>query len=122
MKQPFLMGAALLLGVSHAPAHADCMTEPFSIPYWGVSTVTAMSARSGEPCSVRGVTGGASVISSVQVSAPPRNGTATVGDGDAVWYRSQPGFTGEDAFEFTMSGTSDGRPGTSTVRVQVTVR
>ena len=44
------------------------------------------------------------------------------GDGDAVWYRSQPGFTGADAFEFTMSGTSDGRPGTSTVRVQVTVQ
>ena len=69
-----------------------------------------------------GVTGGASIISSVQVSAPPRNGSATVGDGYAVWYRSQPGFTGADAFEFTMSGTSDGRPGTSTVRVQVTVQ
>jgi hypothetical protein len=45
-----------------------------------------------------------------------------VGQGYAVWYRSQPGFTGADAFEFTMSGTSDGRPGTSTVRVQVTVQ
>ena len=113
---------ALMLTMACSAARAACATEPFSIPYWGVSTVTAMSATSGEPCSVRGVTGGASVISSVQVSAPPRNGTATVGDGDAVWYRSQPGFTGEDAFEFTMSGTSDGRPGTSTVRVQVTVR
>lgn len=113
---------ALMLTMACSAARAACATEPFSIPYWGVSTVTAMSATSGEPCSVRGVTGGASVISSVQVSAPPRNGTATVGDGDAVWYRSQPGFTGEDAFEFTMSGTSDGRLGTSTVRVQVTVR
>ena len=54
--------------------------------------------------------------------APPRNGTATVGDGDASLVPLQPGFTGADAFEFTMSGTSDGRPGTSTVRVQVTVQ
>jgi|tagenome__1003787_1003787.scaffolds.fasta_scaffold20841971_3 hypothetical protein len=35
--------------------------------------------------SVWGVTGGNSIISSVQVSAAPRNGTATVGQGDAVW-------------------------------------
>jgi hypothetical protein len=111
---------ALMLTMASNAARAACASEPFSIPYWGVSTVTAMSATSGEPCSVRGVTGGESVISSVQVSA--RNGTASVGEGDAVWYRSQPGFTGADAFEFTMSGTSDGRPGSSTVRVQVTVQ
>jgi hypothetical protein len=119
--RPILLAAATLLG-AHAPAYADCVTEPFSIPYFGGSAVTAMAARSGEPCSISGVTGGMSTISSVEVSAPPRNGTATVGQGYAVWYRSQPGFTGADVFEFAMSGTTEGRPGTSTVRVQVTVQ
>ena len=122
MRPILLTAAALMLGAANGPAYADCITEPFSIPYFGGSAVTAIAARSGEPCSISGVTGGASTISSVEVSAPPRNGSATVGQGYAVWYRSQPGFTGADAFEFTMSGTSDGRPGTSTVRVQVTVQ
>ncbi len=122
MRSIFLTAAVLMLGAAHAPAYADCITEPFSLPYFGGSAVTAIAARSGEPCSISGVTGGASTISSVEVSAPPRNGSATVGQGYAVWYRSHPGFTGVDAFEFTMSGTSGGRPGTSTVRVQVTVQ
>ena len=47
------------------------------------------------------------------MSAPPRNGSVTVGQGYTVWYGSRPGFTGADAFEFTMSGTSEGRPGTT---------
>ena len=73
--------------------------------------VTAMSVTSGEPCSISTNTGGTSIISSIQVSAPPRNGTARTGEGDAVWYQSRPGFIGSDAFEFTVAGTTDGRPG-----------
>jgi hypothetical protein len=119
MRGSFLFSVLL---VAAQPAGAACMSEPFSIPYWGVNGVTAMAVTSGESCSVSGVTGGNSIISSVQVSTAPRNGTATVGQADAVWYRSHPGFTGADLFEFTMSGASDGRPGSSTVRVQVTVQ
>jgi hypothetical protein len=113
--------AVLLLGASHGPLHAACASEPFTIPYWGVNGVTAMAVSSGEPCSIPSLTGGTSMINAMQVSAPPRNGTARVGN-DAVWYQSHPGFVGPDAFEFTVSGTTDGRPGSSTVRVQVTVQ
>jgi hypothetical protein len=34
MKSIPLTAAALMLGAAHAPAYADCILEPFSIPYF----------------------------------------------------------------------------------------
>jgi hypothetical protein len=42
MRSILLTAAALMLGGAHAPAYADCITEPFSIPYFGGSAVTAI--------------------------------------------------------------------------------
>ncbi|MGB8826819.1 MAG: Ig-like domain-containing protein [Pseudolabrys sp.] len=51
---------------------------------------------------------------------PARNGSASVA-GDAVLYQSQPGFTGQDSFTFTLSGSGPGGTGSSAVQVSVTV-
>jgi hypothetical protein len=47
------------------------------------------------------------MISSVQISAPPRNGTATKGQDMSPGIVHEPGYTGPDAFEFTVSGTTE---------------
>jgi hypothetical protein len=112
-----------LLGFSYWPAYADCAVEPWSIPYLGSNTSTTMLAGSGQVCQISPSVGGTNVITSVTISVPARNGSASVGaGGDAVLYQSQPGYTGPDSFTFTLSGSGPGGSGLSAVQVSVTVQ
>jgi len=114
---------SVLLGCSCWPAYADCAVEPWSIPYLGSNTSTTMLAGSGQVCQISPGVGGTNVITSVTISVPARNGSASVGaGGDAVLYQSQPGFTGQDSFTFTLSGSGPGGSGSSAVQVSVTVQ
>ena len=118
-----LIVASVLLGCSYWPAYADCAVEPWSIPYLGSNTSTAMLVGSGQVCQIDPGVGGTNVITSVTISVPARNGSASVGaGGDAVLYQSQPGFTGRDSFTFTLSGSGPGGSGSSAVQVSVTVQ
>ena len=114
--------ASVLLGCSYWPAYADCAVEPWSIPYLGSNTSTTMLAGSGQVCQIDPSVGGTNVITSITISVPARNGSASVGAGDVVSYQSQPGFTGQDSFTFTLSGSGPGGSGSSAVQVSVTVQ
>ena len=114
--------ASVLLGCSYWPAYAQCAVEPWSIPYLGSNTSTTMLAGSGQVCQIDPGVGGTNVITSVTISVPARNGSASVGAGDVVSYQSQSGFTGQDSFTFTLSGSGPGGSGSSAVQVSVTVQ
>jgi len=113
--------ASVLLGCSYWPAFADCAVEPWSIPYLGSNTSTTMLTGSGQVCQIYPGVGGTNVITSVTISVPARNGSASVSD-DTVLYQSQPGFAGQDSFTFTLSGSGPSGSGSSTVQVSVTVQ
>jgi Big-like domain-containing protein len=115
-----IIAASVLVG-SHWPVYAQCAVEPWSIPYLGSNTSTTMLAGSGQVCQISPGAGGTNVITSVTISVPARNGSASV-SGDAVLYQSQSGFTGQDSFTFTLSGSGPGGSGSSAVQVNVTVQ
>ena len=113
--------ASLMFAVGYSSAQAQCAVEPFYIPYLGSNTTTNMSASSGQPCQIYPSAGGTNVMTGIGISSAPSNGTATA-SGDVIVYRSQPGFTGQDSFTFTITGSGPGGSGTSAIQVGVSVR
>ncbi len=113
---------SVLLACSGGAAQAQCAVQPWSVPYYGSNTSTSMSVGSGQPCQVYPSVGGTNIITSVAISAAPGNGSASVGGGDVVTYQSNPGFTGQDSFAFTISGSGPGGAGSSAVQVSVSVQ
>lgn len=104
------------------PAYAECGVMPWSVPYLGSNTSTSMSVSSGEVCRIDTSVGGTNVITSVVISAPAANGTASTNGGDVIMYQSRPGYTGPDGFTFTISGSGPGGSGSSSIQVSVTVQ
>jgi hypothetical protein len=80
-----------------------------------------MAVGSGQACQIDPGVGGTNIITSIAISAPPRNGSASA-SADVVQYQSRPGFTGSDSFTFTISGSGPGGAGTSSVQVSVSVQ
>lgn len=103
-------------------ASAQACNARFSFTFSQVSTGT-MAAVSGVPCAATAErTGGTTVIKSVKVTVPPKNGSASSG-AHGVTYRSKAGFKGSDSFTFTIFG--DGKAGqntTATIQMSVTVQ
>jgi len=99
-------------------ASAQACTFRFSFVFGQVTNGT-LTAASGESCAVtEDRTGGKTVIKSVKVTSPPKNGSASPGP-IGVTYRSKPGFKGNDSFIFTIFG--DGNAGTNvTATIQIT--
>ena len=115
--------AFILMFLGGCPAaYAECAVMPWSIPYLGSNTSTSMSVSSGEVCRIDTSVGGTNVITSVVVSAPSANGTASTNGADVVMYQSRPGYTGPDSFTFTISGSGPGGSGSSSIQVNVTVQ
>jgi len=113
---------AILLSVVAAPAFADCVVDPWRIPYLGSNVTAYVGAHAGESCQIPVYVGGTSMIQSITISAAPGQGTATVGQGDIVWYQPNPGFVGQDTFAFVVTGSGPGSSGSSTVQVSISVR
>ena len=118
--QRYLVFALMFFGGS-VSAQAQCGVMPWSIPYLGSNTTTSMVVSSGEACPIYTSVGGTNIITSVNVTAPAGNDTASAGD-DTVTYQSQPGYTGPDSFTFSVTGSGPGGSGTSAVQVSVTVQ
>jgi hypothetical protein len=80
-----------------------------------------MHVTKGSSCSINVHAGGRSSFTGISISARPRNGVAgtrSVG----VSYRPKPGFAGNDAFTFAVSGQFASGTGTAVIRVNVTVQ
>ena len=103
-------------------ALADCVVDPWSIPYMGSNVTAYVGARAGEQCQIPVYVGGTNTLQSIAINSPPGNGTAVVGQGDIIYYQPNPGFAGQDAFSFSVTGGGPGGSGTSIVQVRLTVR
>jgi hypothetical protein len=119
MYRSMFVGLVVLMWSTGAQA-ASCNAR-FSFIFSQVSN-GAMGAASGVPCAATiGRTGTKTVIKSIKVTVPPKNGTASAGS-HGVTYRSKPGYKGSDSFTFTVFGDGDAGPNTTaTVQMQVTV-
>src|SRR5712691_2223527 len=120
MMRSTILGGLLLL-LCPFTAQAACNAN-FSFTF-GQATSGFMTTGSGEACAASAVrTAGTTVIKSVKVVSPPKNGSASAGS-NGVTYRSKPGYKGSDAFTFTIFG--DGKAGTNvtaTIQMSVTVQ
>jgi hypothetical protein len=116
-----IMAPVFVLGLS-ATAQADNCTARFQFIFGQVRSGT-MTASSGVPCDANTTrTGAKTVIKSVRVTSPPKNGSASA-HSTGVVYRSKPGFKGSDAFTFTVFGDGDaGSNLTATVQMSVNVQ
>ena len=101
---------------------AQACSARFSFTF-SQATVGTMAAVSGVPCAATADrTGGKTVIKSVKVTSPPKNGSASAGAA-GVTYRSKPGFKGSDSFTFTIFGDGNaGQNTTATIQMNVTVQ
>ena len=88
-----------------------------------VATGDTASTGTGQPVVVTVLSGdsdpdGDPLTVSATVGVPPSRGSTTVNPDGTVTYTPDPGFAGTDAFDYTVS---DGRGGSATARVTVTV-
>jgi hypothetical protein len=118
MLRTMAVGLLLLWPVS---AEAACRGRfSFNLGQASVGTITTPSGAS---CTVRvDRTAGTTVMKSIRMASPPKNGTASAGS-IGVTYRSRPGYKGSDSFAFTNFG--DGKAGTNltaTIQMNVTVQ
>ena len=104
------------------PATAQTCKVRFSFVFGQVTSGTMATASGGSCAAQADRTGSKTVIKSVKVASPPKNGTASAG-AIGVTYRSRPGFKGSDAFTFTIFGDGDaGTNKTATIQMSVTVQ
>jgi hypothetical protein len=103
-------------------ASAQACTFRFSFVFGRVTNGTLLAA-SGESCAVTTTrTGSKTVIKSVKITSPPKNGSASAGP-IGVTYRSKPGFKGNDSFTFAVFGDGDaGTNVTATVQMSATIQ
>ena len=110
--------AASLVTFSAAEARCVVPRFPFNV---NQTSGASMSVPKGSRCSINVHAGGRSRFDRMSIVSPPRNGIA-VTRSVGVGYQPKPGFTGDDAFTFAVTGQFAQGAGTATVRVKVTVQ
>jgi hypothetical protein len=112
------LGALLLLTL---PASADScvfsLTTPFVLKSDAVEWT--MQIGSGKTCT-RGLKYGAVTISNVELTHPPQSGQVTL-QGPGFSYTAKSDFEGLDEFTLKVTGTMVRMPGTSDIRITVSV-
>ena len=123
MPRPAIVFAVWLASLAAlAPAEAGpCQVYPFRLVF-AADSYTAMNAASGKDCSIVVRSEEKLTIDSNEITNPPSHGGAKAKGNAGAYYRSNPGFHGDDSFAFTLCGSDKGKPGCSTVRVKVHVR
>jgi hypothetical protein len=111
--------AAAMLWATTGAAR-DCHLKPIALVL-GLDTQITATVPSGVSCSVRTLTGDAT-IADLTIDSPPRYGELAPRDRTGVFYRSDPKFKGEDSFIFALRGGSSSAHAKSVVRVHVTVK
>jgi hypothetical protein len=112
------LGALLLLTL---PASADScvftLTKPFVLKSDAVEWT--MQIGSSKTCT-RGLKYGAVTISNVELTNPPQSGQVTL-QGPGFSYTAKSDFEGQDEFTLKVTGTMVRMPGTSDIRITVSV-
>lgn len=81
-----------------------------------------MFVKSGKDCRVKFSEPERFKVESNEIVARPHYGGVRVDTVSSVYYRSNPGYRGQDRFSFMLCGMEAGKRGCSTVRVKVSVR
>ena len=114
------LGAALL-ALSTGAAEAKCNNTPKFPSAADAEIATTMNVSTGMLCAVTVRPRARETFGSAAITKLPSNGTARVRGPDRVAYRSNRGYSGPDAFSFSINSTIDGKPAQSTVNVGITV-
>jgi hypothetical protein len=101
-------------------AARDCHFKPIPLVL-GLDTEISATVPSGVPCSVRTLTGEATV-EDLMIHSPPRFGELAPRGRTGVFYRPDPKFKGEDSFIFALRDGASSSHAKSVIRVQVTVK
>jgi hypothetical protein len=99
---------------------AVCEPSPLILPF-GNDADLGMTVRSEMRCPVY-VLPGSAVIDEPLVAVEPRHGSIAPRGHTGVYYRSEPGFKGDDYFAIALSGTVGPHPRMMAIRVTVTVK
>jgi hypothetical protein len=115
------VAAAGLLLLAAGPAAAKCeRTNYRAVPPANSRSEVQMTASTGKDCVLRLISTRRVTVTGRKIVAPPSRGKATI-EGETVFYRSFPGYTGPDSFTAEIAGRSPDGEGVATVTVQVTV-
>jgi hypothetical protein len=127
---PGIMSRSLVWGLVVASAAAtvwsmtgaarDCRFKPITLAL-GLDRQISATVPRGVPCSVRTLTGDATV-EDLAVHSPPRHGELAPRGRTGVFYRPDPKFKGEDSFAFALRGGPNSSHAQSIIRVQMTVK
>ncbi|MFO1151603.1 MAG: hypothetical protein U1E62_24785 [Alsobacter sp.] len=113
--------AAVLVLLAASPAAAKCeRTNYRAVPPDNTRSEVQMTASSGKDCVLRLSATRRVTVTGRKIVAPPSRGKATI-EGETVFYRSFPGYTGPDSFTAEIAGRASDGEGVATVTVQVTV-
>ena len=80
-----------------------------------------MLASSGRDCVIRLAATRRFTVTGRRIAEPPASGKVTI-EGETAFYRSAPGFVGEDRFVAQVSARGSDGEGTSSIVVTVTVK
>jgi len=111
---------AVLLALEPASA-ATCEVYRNRLAFTADTNVD-MIVLSGKDCRVRFPLADKVQIDSNEVTARPRYGGVRTDGTSGAYYRSNPGYRGQDQFTFTLCGVEGDKSGCSNIRVKVTVR
>src|SRR5712691_9834835 len=84
------------------------------------TVVWSMTIGSGQSC-VRGLRSAWATLDNIKLVIPPQSGSVTL-EGLGFIYKVNPDFRGQDAFAFLVTGKFYKVSGSSTIRVEVSVR
>ena len=87
---------------------------------FGVAMNAGFNIKSGAACTSGYTAGG--MVQNAKVSQQPQHGSVRLLNNSSFEYRSQPGYTGPDAFVIEATGSDTRGTGTSIVTYNVTVR
>jgi hypothetical protein len=109
----------LFLCVLSSDADARCLRPRLN---WSVGDVltTNWTVNSGDVCAFT-ARGRSMAMYAIEFPVTPKHGTLGTAERYAIAYRAANGYKGSDYFVFSVVGKQDGRTGTVTVKVNVTV-
>jgi hypothetical protein len=113
--------ATAFLALSAGTALGKCNNLPKSPVAAEGEVSTTMNVSTGTLCPVTLRPRRGETFSGASISKEPANGTVIVRRADRVSYRSKRGYSGPDAFSFTVKSILDNKPAQVTVNVAVTV-
>lgn len=114
-------GAAIALLLSTSLASARCERSDYTAnPAKNTRSEVRMLASSGKECVLRLTAGRRILITDRRITQAPAKGKASI-EGETVFYRSFPGYSGPDSFTAEIAGRTGEAEGVATVTVKITV-